>query len=232
MTKFILFLGVFLICSVTFAQENCGNGLPCGPLPWDLPVFPVLQSPTPASGEVDQDPNNTPTNTLTATSTYTPTATRTATPTRTPTLTRTPSPTRTPTNTPTNTNTPGPTATLFFGADEIDDVFATLDMVISGDEPLVMDGEATPGALTRERIEDSVDDAETVFGYIRALNTMSFGPFTPLVGLVLLSFALSFFLAAIKFFIPLIGAIVGIFKTIVSFILDFLGFLRSLIPFI
>lgn len=29
------------------AQKDCGNGLPCGPLPWTLPNFPILTSPTP-----------------------------------------------------------------------------------------------------------------------------------------------------------------------------------------
>ena len=29
------------------AQSNCGNGLPCGPIPWTLPQFPDLRSPTP-----------------------------------------------------------------------------------------------------------------------------------------------------------------------------------------
>lgn len=29
------------------AQQNCGNGLPCGAIPWTLPNFPVMNSPTP-----------------------------------------------------------------------------------------------------------------------------------------------------------------------------------------
>lgn len=250
MKRFVLLVGLFLLSSVTLAQGDCGNGLPCGPLPWDLPVFPNLQSPTPITGEVDADPNQTPSATFTATATptatSTPTATftRTPTPTRTPTLTRTPSNTptptftRTPTSTPTPTlsrtptNTPGPTATLFFGADNIDDSIATLGGVVSGDEQSVMDGQATPGALTRDSLADSVTEAATVFGYVRALNTMSFGPFTPLIFIILFSFALSFLLAAIKFFIPLIGAIVSIIKTVISFIIQVLSFLRSLIPFI
>ncbi len=29
------------------AQDDCGDGLPCGRIPWDLPVLPGLPSPTP-----------------------------------------------------------------------------------------------------------------------------------------------------------------------------------------
>lgn len=35
------------ITSVATAQKDCGNGLPCGPLPWTLPSLPILSSPTP-----------------------------------------------------------------------------------------------------------------------------------------------------------------------------------------
>jgi len=28
-------------------NSDCGSGLPCGQLPWNLPSFPVLESPTP-----------------------------------------------------------------------------------------------------------------------------------------------------------------------------------------
>lgn len=47
--KRILFL-VLLVLGLSFpvmAQSPCGNGLPCGPLPWPLPSFPDLFTPTP-----------------------------------------------------------------------------------------------------------------------------------------------------------------------------------------
>jgi hypothetical protein len=28
-------------------DDDCGNGIPCGPIPWDVPGFPELASPTP-----------------------------------------------------------------------------------------------------------------------------------------------------------------------------------------
>lgn len=38
---------VLLSVAVARAQDDCGDGLPCGKLPWDLPSLPVLNSPTP-----------------------------------------------------------------------------------------------------------------------------------------------------------------------------------------
>ncbi|MBZ0282089.1 MAG: hypothetical protein K8L97_15220 [Anaerolineae bacterium] len=40
----LLILGMF---SPVMAQSDCGDGLPCGQLFWDLPPLPELQSPTP-----------------------------------------------------------------------------------------------------------------------------------------------------------------------------------------
>lgn len=69
----ILILVVALLVMVTPAlAQDCGNGLPCGPMPWGLFQLPRLNSPTPfptvivtaASGSV---PTPTPTGTLTVT---------------------------------------------------------------------------------------------------------------------------------------------------------------------
>lgn len=38
---------MLLISFPVLAQRDCGDGLPCGKLPWDLPVLPQLPSPTP-----------------------------------------------------------------------------------------------------------------------------------------------------------------------------------------
>lgn len=40
----VISMGIGLIVS---AQDDCGDGLPCGKLPWDLPDLPVMNSPTP-----------------------------------------------------------------------------------------------------------------------------------------------------------------------------------------
>lgn len=43
-------LTFFVLLSIPLwasAQSSCGNGLPCGPLPWPMPKFPILVSPSP-----------------------------------------------------------------------------------------------------------------------------------------------------------------------------------------
>lgn len=46
MKRWIVLLLLLLIPGTVSAQ-NCGNGLPCGPVPWSLPPLPRLASPTP-----------------------------------------------------------------------------------------------------------------------------------------------------------------------------------------
>jgi hypothetical protein len=45
----LLVIGVLLITSVGSAAvaQSCGEGLPCGPIPWQLPRLPDLHTPTP-----------------------------------------------------------------------------------------------------------------------------------------------------------------------------------------
>lgn len=43
----ILCLVGLLGVGVTLAQRDCGDGLPCGKLLWDLPPLPTLRTPTP-----------------------------------------------------------------------------------------------------------------------------------------------------------------------------------------
>lgn len=85
---------------------------PCRPIPWNLPQFPALQSPTPLSVGSG------------VTATYTPTGTLTATPTGTLPATPTPTP------------TPAPaTPTLPFNPDEVNDSVATLQALL-GSTPI------------------------------------------------------------------------------------------------
>lgn len=71
-----------IVTGVTLAaaQDYCGSGLPCGPVPWPVPQLPTLAVPT-----------------LIPTQVMTPTPDATATPTPTPTATFTPTITPTPT---------------------------------------------------------------------------------------------------------------------------------------
>lgn len=40
-------VALLMAVGVVAAQKDCGDGLPCGKLVWDLPVLPILNSPTP-----------------------------------------------------------------------------------------------------------------------------------------------------------------------------------------
>lgn len=112
MMRFVLLCMVFLAFAGGInAQDDCGRGLPCGPVPWALPNYPPLITPTAfTSGFV-----------------LTPTAT--------------PSPTATPTKTPTFTPEPHVTATAFFDLDFIGDNVATASALIEGTQVPVLDGE-------------------------------------------------------------------------------------------
>lgn len=78
MRRCLVFLLVLLYGAITVqAQSDCGNGLPCGPIPWPLPRLPDLQSPTPMPTVVITQaaaapPDGTPTATPTATPTFIP----------------------------------------------------------------------------------------------------------------------------------------------------------------
>jgi hypothetical protein len=60
----LLILLVCVLCgavTVSAQSTDCGQGLPCGPVPWKLPVLPKLSSPTPIpTVPVTLQPPNTP----------------------------------------------------------------------------------------------------------------------------------------------------------------------------
>lgn len=64
---FAFFVSVLLVR----AQSNCGNGLPCGPVPWRIPNLPDLPSPTyvptVAITQASGNPGDTPVPTATPT---------------------------------------------------------------------------------------------------------------------------------------------------------------------
>lgn len=72
-----LLIFVTLLClgltAPIFAQNDCGAGLPCGPLPWPIPKFPIMLTPTPIPTVVatflanPPQPTESPTPTPTAT---------------------------------------------------------------------------------------------------------------------------------------------------------------------
>lgn len=119
----LLLIGI-LAPALTVSAQDCGAGLPCGPVPWQLPNLPDLSSPTPF-----------PTVLVTSGATVTPTPgpTSTGTITATPTLTLTPSP------------------TSLVDIEALNDSFATLQIVMEATEESVFDrstGFDLPGNAT------------------------------------------------------------------------------------
>lgn len=156
---------------------DCGNGLPCGPIPWALPYFPPLISPTPISENVDVNPNP-------------------------------------------FTNTPEPTNENFFDTDAVDQMVSTVGSVLDSTAVPIYNAEGT--AIGQGDLPDLATNSELFFSYAKGLSFSNvLGVFTPLVGVVLFYFSINFFIAALKYMLPLIVIIVGIVRKIVNVILNF-----------
>lgn len=58
----VLLASVFMLLFQTVRASECGNGLPCGSIPWPLPAPPQLASPTPMPtvGVTTNPPTQTP----------------------------------------------------------------------------------------------------------------------------------------------------------------------------
>jgi len=183
------------------AQSDCGNGLPCGPIPWPLPIFPTLQSPTPIG---------------TAVWFLTATATPTNTPTETPTSTPTNTPTETPTATPTATDTPTP-----FTAIPPNVLAATAQFAAEMTAEAILDTEGTPVDFDADA--ELLIDGE-ILGYIKGVSLYSFGPFTPLVTILLVGFLLSLVMFAFRIVVPIGAMLFGVIRRGVEFVLELLPF--------
>lgn len=111
------------------------------------------------------------------------------------------------------------------------DSIATLADFIASPEQGVLDVQGTP--VTLSRLETINSDAAMFFGYVRGIPSIDLlGPLTPIVLVVFFSFALSWFTGAIKFALPLVGAVIGLIRRLIEFIITIYHVIRSLIPFI
>lgn len=168
-------------------DDTCGRGLPCGPMPWPLPVLPTLQSPTPFPTVI---------------------------------LQATPTP---PGDTPTPTNTFTPTATIAptqeFDIDELADRVGTLEALAEQtNEPIFnIDGTEEVGDFG-----PIATNSLTFFSYVKGLSAIETGPFSPLVGLMFSMFGFMLFITLLPFILPLIAAIYGFVRKVLSLIFDFL----------
>lgn len=171
-----------------------GNYLPCGVLPWPLPSWPVLLSPTPRPDQWGA-----------------------------PVITPTPTATFTPTPTPTVTNTPTITPTAPFDPTSVGNAAATLSAVMSGTDIPVLNALGTPINSDTE-LQNISTSAGDFFGYIRGLTAGTFGAFTPLItfSLTALGITLTVKLAAIG--LPIILAIYGFIRKLIVAILEFIPF--------
>lgn len=181
---------MLLLAAPVFAQGDCGNGLPCGPIPWRLPVFDELMSPTPITYVIAPTPGE-------------------GTPTEAP--TETPAPTE--------TFTPSPTPTRFFG-DDPDDVLATLSSIVEGTAIPVLDAEGQPVDVAD--VIGFQSEMGVFFGYAKGLSEGAFGPFSPLIGLLMAGLLIALILRAISLIVPALAAIFGAIRKVVQLILDFI----------
>lgn len=180
----IIFLLLLLTHTASAQNSDCGSGLPCGPIPWRLPVLPVLQSPTPA-----------PTQFATAAPTYTPGGPPTA--------------TIQPTANPLDIDTSG-----------IHDQVATLNAAMASTPIIIYNQEGTPFE-TAAQYEELTQNAAVFFGYAQGLGA-GFGPLAPLVQFTFLSMLVVLSVKATTFLFPLLAAIFGIIRKVVSLILEFI----------
>lgn len=172
--------------------SDCGFGLPCGPIPWPLPVYAVLSSPTPA-----------PTRQYNLTATYTPSAT--------PTETNTPGG---PTETPTETATPAPTGT----GDPLEMVGTLQAIEITPFEVQIDGDNADYDAIVAE-ISGNASD---FFSYVRAVLAVNFGVLQPLFNGLILVFAFTVLVKLSSLILPFASIIVGIVRKIIQLVLDFI----------
>lgn len=188
---FILLLLAFPL--IALAQKDCGDGLPCGKLPWGLPILPVLESPTPMPTIII---------TLPVTPTVTPNPTATFTP-----------------GTP--TAIPEPTGSVMTDFSELGNQFSTLQAMVNATEaPIQVSGTPVdPGA----QLEVMGADAGSFFGYVRGFSEVSLGGLSPFISFAITAFVVVVGLKAAYYILPIAVAIFGIIIRIVKFIISILG---------
>lgn len=195
-------LGILLVLLAMVSPalgQDCDEGRPCGAVPWRLPSWPRLASPTPMP-------------TIVATVILTPTPSVTPTPTATG---------PTPTPGPSATPSPAPTATSAIDLSGMNDQIATLGALQSGTQPAVANAQGTPMSQT-ELFADLGSDAGLIFGYARGIGDISLGKLSPLFWFVLTTFSLILLVKISTFLLPLLAAAFGLFRELLRLVLEFL----------
>lgn len=172
-----------LIFSTAAAQNDCGNGLPCGSIPWPQPNPPQLSSPTPI-------------------------------PTATP---------RPDTSGSVGPGTPTPTPIgANLGSADVANQIAT----VSGYNPTPVNvlSENGTSLIFADQLDFLRHDTTQVIGYARGLTNLNFGKVTPLVMFMFAALALVVFVKGWTLLMPVFATLIGLFRKIVSFIMEFIPF--------
>ncbi len=166
---------------VSAQSKSCGSGLPCGPLPWQLPALPTLVSPTPMPTRVITDESGSVN--------------------------------------PMGTETPAPPG-VDLDTGGIDSSFATLNAIMASTPMVLLNAEGTEEPI----IGDLDENASVFFSYTKGMTTDWAGPIAPLISLTLTGFVTVIGVKIITLILPLVSAVFGIVRKILSLILDFLPF--------
>lgn len=175
-------------------QRECGNGLPCGQIPWRLPSLPRLVSPTPfPTANPSQVAASIPTATVTpqgfgSISPY----------------------------------TPAPIENIW-DSDAIGNQIGTLDAAMSGTSLPVYNGSGTP-VDRDTMMDSVLDDTQLFFSYAKGFQDASFGSISPLVTFSLTALMIVLFTKVLTIALPVIMVIVGFIRRIIELILDFIPF--------
>lgn len=171
------------------AQRDCGNGLPCGAIPWPRANLPRLSSPTPM-----------PTFVLNTTPTPAPTVTPGG-----------------PTVTPIPPASPTPGAVDPTQLAEVQGRIATLNALIAATPQAVINPSGTPVSVDQE-LNNIASGAGLFFGYARTVSQTSIGKMSPILGFIILALVITIGVKSLTFILPLIVALWGIVRKIIGLI--------------
>jgi len=193
MRRVFILLVMIVACAGGVSAQDCGNGLPCGPIPWPLPVMPELVSPTPINRDVDLFP--------------TEESGLVDTPTPSPTWTLIPSATLAPTLTPAWTQ------------EALDGALATAQALgTATPQAVTVDGQE----IGMESASSNVGAIGLLFGYLKGIPTSLFGPFSPLIATFFAGFGIKLFIDNFSILTKMVIVGIGLVRKVVQLILEFI----------
>jgi hypothetical protein len=190
----LIIFALLLGAAPVAAQQPCGDGIPCKPVVWPLPGFPELTSPTPLPNSGGGD--NLPTSIPLPTATWTPYP----------------------------TSSPFATWTPFLDTAPISEKVETIQALIEGTDIPILNASGTPVTI-QTQVAGIGSNANTFIGYMRTIqNSDIVGPFAPLVTMLFSGILILLLLKASDYIVPIVIALWGIIRKVVSVVLDFIPF--------